>query len=52
MQNGLFCVGTEFKFLNIIQFIVWRQLFQPNLCLYPHENTYIIKYYIPFTAWN
>ena len=52
MQNGFFCAGTEFNFLNIIQFIVWGQLFQPNLCLFPHENKYIIKYYISFTAWN
>jgi len=52
MQNGFFGVETEFNFLNIIQFIVWGQLFQPSPCLYPHENTYIVKYYVPFTAWN
>jgi len=52
MQNSFCGVETEFNFLNIIQFIVSGQLFQPNLCLYPHEKTYIIKYYIPFTAWN
>jgi hypothetical protein len=50
MQKGFFGVGTEFNFLNIFQFIVCGQLFQPNLCLFPHENTYTIKYYIPFTA--
>jgi len=44
MQNGFFGIETEFNFLNIIQFIVSGQLFQTNLCLYPHEKTYIIKY--------